>query len=162
MSGGITVHMRKIFVAAVISLLLMTACGISENKGNMSSTNTGSSQSADDRQQNVQNSQSADEGQQNVQNSQSTGGGQQNAQGSQADKKAVQAEAVGFISSMGCSDVHCTDTSHYHHCDESCSDATHYHDCDTDCDDATHHHTGTGYHAETSHHEDRHHGSGHH
>lgn len=55
-----------------------------------------------------------------------------------------------FINSMGCEDTNCTDSAHYHDCDEGCTDPAHYHNCNADCDIAEHHHGG-------SHHEEGHH-----
>lgn len=38
-----------------------------------------------------------------------------------------------FISSMGCYDENCTDSTHYHHCNVDCDHSEHYHDCAEGC-----------------------------
>lgn len=47
---------------------------------------------------------------------------------------------TGFIRSMGCDDVNCTSTKHYHHCPADCADYDHYHHCDVDCTVVSHNH----------------------
>lgn len=48
--------------------------------------------------------------------------------------------ARSFMSSMGCSDKDCTDSSHFHDCSEDCSDPAHYHSCESDCNIKEHNH----------------------
>ena len=56
---------------------------------------------------------------------------------------------VVFMNSMGCNDLNCTDTSHYHDCPTDCTDYDHYHNCALDCAEEEHHHSQT-------HHQDDH------
>ncbi len=68
-----------------------------------------------------------------------------------------------FVSGMGCSNLNCTDSSHYHDCPTDCKDYNHYHNCNLDCTEVIHHHNRTTEANELEHHyQKKHHGSNHH
>lgn len=56
-----------------------------------------------------------------------------------------------FISSMGCYNENCTDSTHYHHCNVDCDHSEHYHDCAEGCAESGHYHNGQ-HHTEEHHH----------
>ena len=69
------------------------------------------------------------------------------------------AATVSFVSGMGCDDPNFTDASHRHDCPADCTDYEHHHNCPLDCTEESHHHSGQ---TAESHHQEEHHGSGHH
>ncbi|MBR2895291.1 MAG: M56 family metallopeptidase, partial [Oscillospiraceae bacterium] len=53
---------------------------------------------------------------------------------------AQNAAAQSFISSMGCNNLNCTDSAHFHECGKDCNDPAHYHFCNADCNLSEHNH----------------------